>query len=94
MGLRTRFEVDEDRAAVRIENVAVMRFAVQQLLASTAAGDRPPRPFQRVHEQRPIGFSESRRHLSVGDQPLGLCDTLREMRSRDVQFSHADVQAP
>ena len=44
----TRFEVDEERAVLRAEDVAWMRFAVQQLLGSSAAVDLLTRALQRA----------------------------------------------
>jgi len=44
----TRFEVDEERAVLRAEDVAWMRFAVQQLLGSAAAVDLATHALQRA----------------------------------------------
>ena len=44
----TRFEVDEERAALRAEEVAWMGFAVQQLLGSAAAVDLASHALQRA----------------------------------------------
>lgn len=44
-----------------------MRFAVQQLLGSTAAADPFTSALQRAEEEMPVGFSERRGFVWVRD---------------------------
>src|SRR5260370_41207825 len=53
-----RFEVDEQQAVTGAEEVAGMRFAVQQLLGSTTAVDPFTSAPQRTEEEMPVGLSE------------------------------------
>jgi hypothetical protein len=62
-----RFEVDEQRAVAGAEEVAGMRFAVQQLLGSTAAADPFTSALQRAEEEMPVGLSERGGFVSVRD---------------------------
>jgi hypothetical protein len=61
------FEVDEQQAVTGAEEVARMRFAVQQLLGSTAAVDSFSSALQRVEEEMPVGFRERGGFVSVRD---------------------------
>ena len=85
----TRFEVDEQQAALGAEEVARMRFAVQQLLGSAAAVDPFTRALQRAEEEVPVGLSERGGLVSVRDQPFSLCGSVQEVRRRDLDASHA-----
>ncbi len=62
-----RFEVDEQQAVTGAEEVARMRFAVQQLLGSTAAVDPFTSALQRAEEEMPVGLSEGGGFVSVRD---------------------------
>src|SRR5215475_7714410 len=52
-----RFEVDEQQAVAGAEDVARMRFAVQQLLGGTETVDPVTRALQRAEEEMPVGLS-------------------------------------
>ena len=88
----TRLQVDEERTVLRVEDVAWMGFAVQQLLAGAAAADLATRALQRAQEEIPVGLGERGGFVSVRDQPLSLCDAFPEVRRRDLDASHARVQ--
>ena len=88
-----RFEVDEQQAVTGAEEVARMRFAVQQLLGSTAAVDPFTSAMQRAEEEMPVGLSERGGFVSVRDEPFSLCDSVQEVRGCDLDASHAAVQA-
>src|SRR5258707_12877710 len=62
-----RFEVDEQQAVTGAEEVARMRFAVQQLLGSTAAVDPFTSAVQRAEEEMPVALSEGGGFVSVHD---------------------------
>src|SRR5258708_23153341 len=62
-----RFEVDEQQAVTGAEEVARMRFAVQQLLGSTAAVDPFTSAVQRAEEETPVGLSEGGGFVTVRD---------------------------
>ena len=88
----TGFEVDETQAVLGAEQVARMRFAVQQLLGRSTVVDPSTRAAQGVCEEAAIGVGERGRRICVGDQTLGRCDTIREVRRRDLDASHPRVQ--
>ena len=62
-----RFEVDEQQAVTGAEEVAWMRFAVQQLLGSTAAVDPFTSALQRAEEEMPVSLSERGSFVSLRD---------------------------
>ena len=62
-----RLEVDEQQAVTGAEEVAGMRFAVQQLLGSTAVADPFTSALQRTEEEMPVGLSERGGFVSVRD---------------------------
>jgi hypothetical protein len=88
-----RFEVYEQRAVTRAEEVARMRFAVQQLLDGTAAVDPFTSALQRAEEEMPISLSERGGFGSLRDQPFSLCGSVQEVWGCDLDASHAGVQA-
>jgi hypothetical protein len=87
------FEVDEPQAVTGIEEVARMRFAMQQLLGSTAAVDPSTRALQRAEEEMPVGLGERGGFVSVDNKPFSLCDPVQEVRGGDLSASHAGMQA-
>jgi hypothetical protein len=89
----TRFEVDEQQAVLSAEQVAWMRFAVQQLLGSSAATDLFTRAVQCAYQQVAVGLSERRACVPVRDQPLSLGGPCHQVRRRDLDASHPRVQA-
>ena len=62
-----RFEVDEQQAVTGVEEVAGMRFAMQQLLGSTAAEDPFTSAVQRAEKEMPVGLGERGGLVSVRD---------------------------
>ena len=62
------FEVDEQQAITSAEEVARMRFAVQQLVGSAAAADLFPSALKRIEEETPVGLRERRGFMWVRDQ--------------------------
>src|SRR5437764_11561989 len=60
-----RFEVDEQQAVTGAEEIAGMRFAVQQLLGNTAAVDPFTSAVQRAEQEMPVGLSERGSFVSV-----------------------------
>ncbi len=61
------FEVGEQQAVTGAEEVARMRFAVQQLLGNAAAVDPFTSALQRAEEQMPVGLSECGGFVSLRD---------------------------
>jgi hypothetical protein len=84
----TRLEVDKQQAGLGAEEVARMRFAVQQLLGRAAAMDPFPRALQRAEEEMPVGLSERGGFVSVGDRPFSLDGSVQEVRRGDLDASH------
>jgi len=89
----TRFEVDEEQPVLGGEEVARMRFAVQQLLGSSAAADLSTRGLQRADKEMAIGLGECGGCVSVRAQPLSRCCSFHEVRRRDLDTSRPRVQA-
>src|SRR5512142_670305 len=88
-----RFEVDDQQPVTGAEEVARMRFAVQQLLGSTAGVDPFRSALQRAEEKMPVGLSECGSFVFVRDEPFSLCHPVHEMWGCDLDVSHAGVQA-
>jgi hypothetical protein len=88
-----RFEVDEQQAVTGADEVAGMRFSVQQLLGGAAAVDPFTRVPERAEEKVPVGLSECGGFVSLRDQPLSLRDSVQKVGSCDLDASHAGVQA-
>ena len=86
-------EVDEDRPVPGIENVALVRFSVQQLIRTTAESDGAVGVAERVGEKVAVGVSERRRRLPVKNQSLSFGDAIGEVRRHNVEVSHADVES-
>jgi hypothetical protein len=89
----TRLEVDEQQAVTGAEEVARMRFAMQQLLGSAAAVDPFTSALQRGEEEMPVGFSERGSLVSVRHEPFSRCGSVKKVGSRDLDASHGRVQA-
>ena len=89
----TRLEVNEPQAARRPEQVAGVRFAVQQLLVRAAVDDGPAKAAQRVRQEFPICVDELRTLRTVSDDRLRFFDSLREVWCRRIELPHACVQA-
>lgn len=80
----TRFQVREQQAAFRPEQVTGVGLAVQQLLADSTGDDRSPKARQRVAEKLPVGVVQLRALRAIVNQPPRLLDTIREVRCRQI----------
>ena len=69
-----------------------MWFAVQQLLGCAPVDYRPPQVPQRVAEQLPVRVSKLRSVGAVANQPLGLRDSIREVRRGHLDLAHGGMQ--
>jgi len=74
-----RLEVDEQRAVLRAEHVARMRFAVEQLLLRAAVVDRPSYASQPAAEEHAVCVGELRRQIRVGNDLFRLGDSIGEV---------------
>jgi hypothetical protein len=72
--------------------VARVRLAVQQLLRRAAAGDRCSQALQRGAEKRPVSVGERRRLIAARNEVLSLCNSIGEMRRRDIERPHAAMK--
>ena len=88
----TRLQVYEQRAGVRAEHVAWVRFAVQQLLGGAAVADRSPQASSRGAAKRPVIVGERRGVVAACNELLSLRDAVREVRRRDIEFPHSGMQ--
>jgi hypothetical protein len=89
----TRLEVDEPHAARRPQQVAGVRFAVQQLLVRGAVDDGSAKAAQRVGQEFPICVDELRTLRTVSDDRLRFFNSIREVWCRRIELPHACVQA-
>ena len=88
----TRLEVDEHQPVLRAEDVPGMWLAVQQLLGRAAVADRVSQVSEGARQELSVLVGERRRAVSARNEPLGLRDSIREVRRRDVEPSHALMQ--
>ena len=91
--IATRLEVNEPHAARRPQQVARVRFAVQQLLVRAAVDDGPAKAAQRVSQEFPICVDELRTLRTVSDDRLRFFDSLGEVWCRRIELPHACMQA-
>lgn len=87
------FEIDEERPTLTSDEVAWMRFAVQQLLGSGAPTDYLTGAVQRVQEKMPVVLSERGGFVSVRDQPLSNCGSFHEVWCFNLDAPHPRMQA-
>jgi hypothetical protein len=88
----TRPEVYEERPSPRTEQVARMRLAVQQLLASAPAADRATQSAERVAEEFPVGTEQRWSPLSVANLSLRTGDSVGEVRRSQIGLAQGGVQ--
>jgi hypothetical protein len=88
----TRLQVCEQQPVLRPEQIARVRFAMQELLGGATLTDRPPQLSQRVDQKLSICIPELRSVGAVANQPLRLRDSIREVRRREIDLPHASVQ--
>jgi hypothetical protein len=87
-----RLEVYEQQPILRAEQVAWVRLAVQQLLAGAAVADRSPLASQCVAEKLSVRVGERRSVVAASHELLSLCDSIHEMRRRDIELPHTGMQ--
>jgi len=88
----TRLEVYEQSPVLRVEQVAGVRLAVQQLFGGTAVDDGSAPASQRVDEKLPVRVDQRRRMVAAGHESLSLCHSIGEVRRRDIDLPHAGMQ--
>jgi hypothetical protein len=89
----TGLEVDEERATVCSEEVAWVRFAMQQLLGRPVRTDCLAGAVQCAEEQLPVALSKRGGLGSVRDQPLSRCDSFHEVWCLDLEAAHPRMQS-
>ena len=87
-----RLEVYEERPSARTEQVARMRLAVQQLLASAPATDRATQPAERVAEEFPVGTEQRWSPLPVANLSLRIGDSIGEVRRVQIGLAEGGMQ--
>ena len=87
-----RLEVDEQRPVLRVEHVARVRLAVQQLLGGAAVARSLVAGFATCCEKLPVGVGERRSEVGARNEMLGLRDSIGEVRRRDIDLPHAGMQ--
>src|SRR5262245_36731576 len=88
----TRFEVDEQRAVARVQDVARVRLAVQQLLWGSSVKDHLRHFPERVCEKVPVRLTEPRSPLETPDEVRSIGDPIREMRCGEIDALQAVVK--
>src|SRR5579862_4667439 len=78
-----RLEIDEQRPALRAEQVARVRLSVQQLLGARALVDRATLASQRGAEKLPVRALEPWSQLRALDESSSFVDAAREVRNMD-----------
>jgi hypothetical protein len=71
-------EVNEQRAALGVEDVPGVWLAVQQLLRGASPSDRAHHATERVHEEVTVGVAELRSPVVAPNESLSFLDTIRE----------------
>ena len=87
-----RLEIDEPNPVVRAEHVAGMRFAVEQLLASAAVGDRLSSAPERSDEKLPVCAGKIRGEVSGLHKVLSLLHSIGEVRRPYIELAHVGMQ--
>ena len=87
-----RPEVDEEQPLPGHEQVARMRFTVQQLLAGAAAANRWAQPTERGGEEVPVGGEKVWSLVSVDNGPLRVGDSIGEVRCHQIDLAHAGME--
>src|SRR6516225_4360819 len=87
-----RLEVYEERPSPRTEQVARMRLAVQQLLASAPAADRAAQSAERDAEEFPVGTEQCWSPFSVADLCLRTGDSIGEVRRLQIDLAQGGMQ--
>jgi hypothetical protein len=88
----TRLEIDKQQPVPRPQQVARMRLAVQQLLVGAAVVDCAPQVSQGLGQKVPLRAGKLGGLGAVADQPLRLCDSIREAWRRHIDLPHAGMQ--
>jgi hypothetical protein len=89
----TRLEVYEQQPPARTEDVAWVRFAVEQLLDRSSVTDCSSAAPQRIDEKLAVRVDKLRSAIVAHHEPLGRSDSIREMRRRDIERPHAGMEA-
>jgi hypothetical protein len=84
-----RLQVYETRAVCRVEHIAGVRFAVQQLLAGAALKNGAPQARQRAAEKLSVRIGKRRSMFVARHKLLSLGHSLREVRRRHIELTHA-----
>ena len=87
----TGFEVDEDDASWGTDEVARVRFSVQQLVGGRIALYGYAGTVQRAQEKAPVAVIQGGALASVRDNTDRRRGALREMRCFDLDVSHGCV---
>src|SRR5262249_2421302 len=88
----TRLEVDEQRPALRVEQVAHVWLSMQQLLAGGARADLTCLASQRVAEKLPSRVFEPWSSIRARNELLSSGDSVREVRHSQIDRRHTCMQ--
>jgi hypothetical protein len=88
-----RLQVDEEKTATRIEHIARMRFAMENLLRRSAIKYRPFQCRQCVPDQVSVSVAERGRAVCVpSDDVFGFIDPVGEVRCCQIELPHSSVE--
>jgi hypothetical protein len=85
-------QVCEQQPVLRLEQIARVRLAVEELLGGVVLTDRPRQLPQRVTQKLAVRIPKIRGLGPVADQRLRLRDAIREVGRSDIDVLHASVQ--
>jgi hypothetical protein len=90
--MATSLQVCEQQPVLRLEQIARVRLAVEQLLGGVPLTDRPRQLSQRVAQKLAVRIPKIRGLGAVADQRLRLRDAIREVGRNEIDLPHASVQ--
>lgn len=88
----TRLDIYDDQPVVRLQQVARVRLAVQQLLGPVMLADSSTQFSQGDAEQLSVRVGQRWSLIAVRQQLSSRFDSIGEVRCGDVELAHAGVQ--
>jgi hypothetical protein len=85
-------QVCEQQPVLRLEQIARVRLAVEELLRGVPLTNRPRQLPQCVAQKLAVRIPKIRGLGAVADQRLRLRDAIREVGRNEIPFPHASVQ--
>jgi hypothetical protein len=93
LAVTERLEVHEEEPLPRPQQIARMRFTVQQLLAQTVSNDRGAQSTQRAGEEFPVSVRKLWSLLSFGQRSLRVGDSIGEVWCCHIDLAQAGMKS-